>query len=102
VTLPPPVASGLVAAFDIIRDEPERRRSLLRRAALVRDELKRVGFDTLDSQTQIIPVRFGDECKAKQAMHMLWDHGAWVWDPTTRADYGGSGESKRTHNGLQP
>jgi 8-amino-7-oxononanoate synthase len=73
-SLPPAVANGLVAAFDVIRDEPERRHGVLRRATLVRDELKRLGFDTFDSQTQIIPVRFGDESRAKQAMHKLWDY----------------------------
>ena len=56
-SLPAAVANGLVAAFDVIRDE-----------------LKRLGFDTFDSQTQIIPVRFGDETRAKQAMHKLWDY----------------------------
>jgi glycine C-acetyltransferase len=45
---------------------------------MVRDELTRLGFDTLGSETQIIPVRFRDENKAKRAMHILWDDGIFA------------------------
>jgi glycine C-acetyltransferase len=44
----------------------------------VRDELKRLGFDIFNSETQIIPVCFEDEGKAKQAMHMLWNRGIFA------------------------
>jgi len=77
-SLPPAVAAGLVVAFDIIRDEPERRRTLLRNAARVREELGALGFNIFGGDTQIIPVGFGSAQNAKAATHMLLEEGIFA------------------------
>ncbi len=57
--LPPPVLGAIQAALKIVREEPERRRSLLKKSAKFRRGLQTAGFDTLGSETQIVPVLVG-------------------------------------------
>ncbi len=58
--LPPPVLGAMQAALAIVRQEPVRRAYLLDQATRFRLRLQEAGFDTLDSETQIIPVLVGD------------------------------------------
>jgi 8-amino-7-oxononanoate synthase len=58
--LPPPVLGAIQAALEIVAQEPERRRQLLAQAARFREKLQIAGLNTLNSQTQIIPVLVGD------------------------------------------
>lgn len=57
--LPPPVLGAIQAALAVVREEPERRQNLLKNAAVFRRGLQAAGFDTLGSETQIIPVLVG-------------------------------------------
>jgi len=88
-SMPPSVAAGLIVAFDLIEQEPERRITLAANAARVNRELIRLGFDTFGSKTQIIPVRFWSEQKAKQASQMLMESGVFApcyYYPAVRRD----------------
>lgn len=88
-SMAPAMAAGLIKAFDLIQEEPERRRNLARSAAHVNKELIRLGFDTFGSKTQIIPVRFWTEQKAKRATEMLLDSGVFApcyYYPAVRRD----------------
>lgn len=76
--MPASIAAGLIAAFDVIEDEPHRRTELVANAAWFREELVRLGFDTFDSQTQIVPVRFFGEQKAKMAAARLEEAGIFA------------------------
>jgi 8-amino-7-oxononanoate synthase len=58
--LAPACAGAALEAIKIIREEPRRRRSLLDRSAMLRGKLKEKGFDTLGSESQIIPILTGD------------------------------------------
>jgi len=58
--LPPPVLGAMQAAVKIVRQDPAPRTYLLEQARLFRLRLQDAGLDTLDSQTQIIPVLVGD------------------------------------------
>ncbi|AEB08408.1 8-amino-7-oxononanoate synthase [Desulfobacca acetoxidans] len=58
--LPPPVLGAMQAALAIVRQEPEPRDYLLEQATLFRQRLQAAGLDTLESETQIIPVLVGD------------------------------------------
>ena len=58
--LPPAVLGAMRAAMTIVSQEPAGRIYVLAQATLFRKELQVVGFDTLDSETQIIPVLVGD------------------------------------------
>jgi 8-amino-7-oxononanoate synthase len=57
--MPPPVLGAIQAALAIVREEPQRRLSLLQEAQKFRRGLQDAGFDTLDSETQIVPVLVG-------------------------------------------
>ncbi|MFP3866648.1 MAG: 8-amino-7-oxononanoate synthase [Desulfobacteraceae bacterium] len=58
--LPPPVLGAIQAALHIVAQEPERRQRLLRQAAQFREKLQAAGFNTLNSETQIVPLLVGD------------------------------------------
>ena len=73
--LPPPVLGAIAAAFALVRDEPERRLDLLRQAALFRQGLSSAGFDTLGSETQIVPALVGKNDPTLQFAAALRDRG---------------------------
>lgn len=61
--LPPPVLGAIDQALDIVVQEPERRRYLSEKAEIFRRGLQEAGFNTLESETQIIPVLVGDNAR---------------------------------------
>jgi 8-amino-7-oxononanoate synthase len=58
--LPPAVLGAMRAALSIVGQEPAGRTYVLQQAARFRKRLQAAGLDTLDSETQIIPVMVGD------------------------------------------
>lgn len=58
--LPPPVLGAIQAALTMVAQEPERRHRVRAQAARFREQLQAGGMNTLNSQTQIIPVLVGD------------------------------------------
>jgi 8-amino-7-oxononanoate synthase len=75
---PAAAAAASLAALDIVRDEPERRVRLLRRAAGLRDELARRGWNTGASAGPIIPLIVGGADRAVRLSHQLRDRGFFV------------------------
>ncbi len=75
---PPASVAAVIAALRIILREPERRKLLWRNADYLRDGLKSIGFNTLLSETPIIPVLIGDEIKTFEVCHWLQDEGIFV------------------------
>ncbi|HRZ86805.1 MAG TPA: 8-amino-7-oxononanoate synthase [bacterium] len=71
--LPPAVCAASIAALDIIEDEPQLRDAYWENVAYVRDGLKQIGFDTMKSETQIIPILIGDERKTMEISKFLYD-----------------------------
>lgn len=64
-TAPPaPVAAAALAALDIVRDEPQRRCELLRRADALRQTLAEQGWNTGLSASQIVPLVVGEPERA--------------------------------------
>jgi len=76
-SLPVPVVEADMAAIDIVRHEPERRKTLLRNAEYLRDELRQAGFH-VGGESQIVPVILGDSRKAALFSDKLRDRGYWV------------------------
>lgn len=68
------IAAGLITAIDVAEEEPERRERLVDNAIRINSELVRLGFDTFGSRTQIIPVCFETEERAKRACKILASH----------------------------
>jgi len=60
-SLPPASVASAGAALDIMRQEPERRRHVLRVAQMLRDELRARGFSVLPGETAIVPVVVREE-----------------------------------------
>ncbi|HMP72674.1 MAG TPA: 8-amino-7-oxononanoate synthase [Kiritimatiellia bacterium] len=62
--LPPPVIASTLAALRVLEQEPGLGARLLATARAFRDRLNQAGVDTLDSDSQIIPVLIGDNHRA--------------------------------------
>lgn len=76
--LPPPVIAASLAALDVLDTEPERTTQLQANAALFRQGLQALGFNTMNSATQIIPVLVGDAGKTVQMAAALRDAGIFA------------------------
>jgi 8-amino-7-oxononanoate synthase len=69
-SLPPASVAAVQAALEVMQEEPERRRRLLRIASQLRQNLRAAGFDVLEGTTPIVPIVVPDEvdlcrlCKA--------------------------------------
>jgi 8-amino-7-oxononanoate synthase len=74
----PAATASALAALEVIRAEPERGAAARRNAALLRDGLKELGFDTGASASPIVPVHFGDDLTAWRAARHLLDAGIWA------------------------
>jgi glycine C-acetyltransferase len=72
--LPPPQAAAAQAAFGVIEAEPERVACLQRNALRFRAGLQRLGFNTLKTETAVVPVVCGsDECTYRVVRHCQRD-----------------------------
>jgi 8-amino-7-oxononanoate synthase len=75
---PPASVAAASAAVDIIMQEPERRQLLWRNTHFMMDGLKRLGFDTGESQTPVIPIVVGEDFTAFKMTMRLQDEGVFV------------------------
>ncbi|RMG24435.1 MAG: glycine C-acetyltransferase [Armatimonadetes bacterium] len=75
---PPMVAAALIAALDIMENDPEPMQRLWANAKWWKENLANLGFDTMGSETPITPVYCGDEAKAVQMEKMLWEEGVYA------------------------
>jgi len=77
-SISPAATASVIAALEIIKNEPERIDSLWYNTNFALTELKRVGFDTGNAQTPIIPIYVRDDLKTFQLAKMLLDNGIFV------------------------
>lgn len=76
--LPPGTVAAALAAIDIVEKEPERREKLLKNVKFLKEGLDSLGFETMNSQTQIIPVLAGESSLACEMMEALFEKGVFV------------------------
>jgi glycine C-acetyltransferase len=76
--MPPVCAAALVAALDIIENDPEPMKKLWANTNWWKNALQEAGFDTMGSQTPITPILIGDEKKAKEFELALWEEGIYA------------------------
>ena len=62
--LPPPAAAAAKVSFDVIEEEPERVRKLQSNVNYFIKGLQERGFNTLNSETPIVPIIAGDDARA--------------------------------------
>jgi glycine C-acetyltransferase len=75
---PPMVAAALIAALDVMENDPEPMKRLWDNTRWWKDALNEAGFDTMGSETPITPVYVGDEGKAQEMERALWDEGVYA------------------------
>lgn len=59
-SMPPASVATVLAALEVIEEEPERREALWRNTGRMQEGLKNLGYDIGKSETPIIPVLIGD------------------------------------------
>lgn len=75
---PPMVAAALIAALDVMENDPEPMQRLWDNTKWWKDALAEAGFDTMGSETPITPVYVGEERAAQEMERMLWDEGVYA------------------------
>jgi glycine C-acetyltransferase len=76
--LPPAQAAAAKAAFEVILEEPERVETLRRNSAQFMHGLQRLGFDTMRSETPIVPILCGEDEPAFQMMQSCQHEGVFA------------------------
>jgi len=76
--LPPAAVGAIVKAIEILQTDPEPMRRLWENTRYWKENLQRLGFDTMGSETPITPVLCGDEAIAQQMERKLYDAGVFV------------------------
>jgi glycine C-acetyltransferase len=75
---PPVVAAALIAALDVMENDPEPMRRLWENTKWWKESLRAEGFDTMGSETPITPVYVGDEAAAQEMERALWEEGVYA------------------------
>jgi 8-amino-7-oxononanoate synthase len=77
-SMPPSAVATVLACLDVMEREPERRYKLWENAIYLREGLKTLGFDTVTSETPIIPVVTGDMDRTFHFWRALFDAGVFT------------------------
>jgi len=76
--LPPAAVAAAKASFEVIEEEPERLAALQRNIKHFLGGLKARGFDTMQSETAIVPIVCGEDEKALRMAKLAQDEGIFV------------------------
>ena len=77
-SISPPNAAAAKAALQVMKEEPERIQRLLEIGKYMRENFKKLGFDTGPSQTPIVPIVIRDEMKTIFMWKALFEAGVYV------------------------
>jgi len=84
-SLPPACVGAINAAMDLMAAEPERRDRLHKTSKKMKEEFKRMGYDTNLSESPIIPLTVGDDLVAFKMWRTLFDEGVFASPVVTPA-----------------
>ena len=76
--MPVAICASSIKAIEIIQDEARLRERLLNNAEYLRRNLKGLGFNTLDSQTPIIPILIEDTFLTMEFSQRLFSEGVFI------------------------
>lgn len=76
--LPPASVATVLECLRIVQKEPERIQNLWRNAKKMNEGFQSLGFDTMGSETPIIPVLIGDDVKAFMFVKRLYELGVFA------------------------
>jgi 8-amino-7-oxononanoate synthase len=77
-SMPPSSVATVLACLDVMEREPERRGQLWENASYLREGLQSLGFDTVTSETPIIPVVTGNMERTFVFWRALFDAGVFT------------------------
>ena len=77
-SMPPASVATVLAALDVLEDEPERRDALWHNTRLMQTALRELGYDTGASVTPIIPVVIGGVDETLAFWKALFDEGVYT------------------------
>ncbi len=77
-SIPPANAATALASLEVMREEPERIARVNEIGAIMRKEYQRLGFDTGDSVTPVIPIIIGDDNLTFMTWKLLFENGVFV------------------------
>jgi 8-amino-7-oxononanoate synthase len=80
--MPPAIAEIIAKSLDIIHNNNDLRVRIKENGDYLRNSLQNLGFNTLTSETQIIPILIGDDNKAIEAARYLFDRN--IFGPSVR------------------
>jgi glycine C-acetyltransferase len=75
---PPAVVAALIAAVDILMTDPEPMKRLWENTRYWKQNLQKLGFDTMGSETPITPIYIGEEEKAQRMQQRLFEEGVFA------------------------
>jgi 7-keto-8-aminopelargonate synthetase-like enzyme len=75
---PPASVASVLKALEIVRSEPERRERLWENTRYMKREFERLGFDTGQSESPVIPLIVGEDMTAFQMTRRLQDLGVFA------------------------
>jgi 7-keto-8-aminopelargonate synthetase-like enzyme len=81
-SMPPASVATVLAALDVIEEEPERRTQLWHNTRRIQDGLKSLGYDIGNSETPIVPVLIGELERMLGFWKELFDAGVFT-NPVT-------------------
>lgn len=76
--MPPAAAATVLESLKLIHQEPEHLANLWRNARRMKRELSSLGYNTLNSQTPIIPLLIGDDFTAFSFTQKLYERGVFA------------------------
>ncbi|MBI2711633.1 MAG: aminotransferase class I/II-fold pyridoxal phosphate-dependent enzyme [Bdellovibrio sp.] len=76
--MPPAAVAAVLECLKIVESEPQHLMNLRRNAAKMKTEIEGLGFNTLNSQTPIIPLLIGDDYAAFQFTQKLYENGVFA------------------------
>lgn len=77
-SIPPANTATVLAALQIMREEPERVDMVNRNGEFMRAGLRQLGFDTGHSCTPVVPIIIGDDETTFRTWRLLFDSGVFV------------------------
>jgi len=77
-SIPPANAAASLAALQVMKNEPERIARLSQIAERMRNDFQKLGFNTGNSCTPVIPIIIGDDMQTVFTWRQLFDNGVFV------------------------
>lgn len=78
----PAASAAAISAIEVIQNEPALAEELRKNTSYMKDGFQRIGYNTLGSQTQIVPILIGSEEKAIKFSRILFEKG--IFGPCVR------------------